>query len=89
MFKYLVVYMTTEPIDPEGHFDGSIDECDAYAADTRGIVLCKDVEAAGFAIKAAADHDCGCDWALYEVVGDKTVRRAITFESDGTVQEIS
>ena len=86
--RYLVVSVTTEMVDPNGDFEGSIDEEDSQVADVKGITLCRLRTDVGDAIARSLKD--GCDWAVFEVVGNKTERRAVTFEPDGrTVKAIS
>jgi hypothetical protein len=97
MLKYLVVQVTTEAVDPDGHFEGSIDEEDAWSAEVKDVVLCADAAGVGEAIRKAGKK--GLDWAVFEVIetwtkgvgaGSRTERRAVTFEKDGkTVREVA
>jgi hypothetical protein len=89
--NFIVVHVTTEPVDPEGSFSGSIDEEDSQVADVRDLILCKDKVDVGMALEKA--EKSGYDWAVYEVLdkptGQKTARRAVVFEKDGkTIRSI-
>lgn len=81
--RYIVVHVTTEPIDPDGSFEGSIDEDEQYQPLVKAVVLCKDKEGVGRAIKSAEKLQDGTDWAVFEVKGNKTDRCAVVFEKDG------
>lgn len=51
------------------------------------VTVCKDAVEVADALKLCrAGYDC--DWAVYEVVGVKTERRAIIFKSDDTVEVV-
>ena len=84
--RSVVVHVTTEPVDPSGEFEGSIDEEDAYEADVKDLVLCKDKIDVEFALKKA--EGLHLDWAVFEILdkptGNVTKRRAVIFEKDGT-----
>ena len=77
---YLVIFVTSEAVDPEGDFEGSIDEEDAYVPGVENVVICRNEQAVRDVIH---ENKTAHDWAVFEVVGDKTERRAITYESDG------
>jgi hypothetical protein len=83
--NFIVIHVTTEPTDPAGVFDGSIDEEDSQVADVRDCILCKDKVDVEMALAKAEKN--GHDWAVYEILdkptGKKTARRAIIFEKDG------
>ena len=85
---YLVAFHTAEAVDPDGVYSGSLDEDESYVSDVKNVVICRNMHAVGDAIHSRMDD--GLDWAIFEVVDDHTVRRAITYESDGrTVKSIS
>jgi hypothetical protein len=83
MFKYLVVHVTTEPCDPGGFFEGSIDEEDSQTAEVKGVILCRDGVEVATALKKA--EKSGFDWAVYEMNAHlgTTERRSVVFGKSG------
>jgi len=92
MIKYIVVHVTTEPTDPDGAFEGGLDEDELYHPEVKEVILCQDKAGVGKAIKSTEklrDGSFGMlDWAVFEVNGSKTERRSVIFEKDGKVRSI-
>lgn len=81
MFKFIVAFHVCEDQDGD-------EEESHYESDVKDLVLCKDEAAVGEAIQGSRKREF--DWAVFEVVGNKTKRCGVTFDTDGkTVKKIA
>jgi hypothetical protein len=76
MTKYLVCLMMTEDCSA----DGGPEEYKGVES----VVLCETTRDIAAAIQPVRDN-YDVDWQVFEVVGKKTVRRAIIFKCDGNM----
>lgn len=64
-----------------------VDECDRFASDIAGLVLCDSPEAVGAGIQKATRDQV--DWRLFEIVRNRAEPRTVILEQDGkTVRSI-
>lgn len=78
--RYLVVLSLTEE-------DGTPDE-PWERISPKEVILCQDSKAVAAAIQSARARPDSCDdmdWCVFEVVGDRTERRAVVFKMSGDV----